>query len=200
MKKYIPVSLIVFRLILAPVILGLVYFLRDESRLTVIILMYLGLLSDIFDGIIARELNVSSQRLRRFDSQTDMIFWVSIGVSTWFLYPELIASNRIPIVTIFVMEGMCYLISIIKFGKETCTHAFLSKMFGITLLIAFTSLIGFNHAGIPFFTAIVFGIISHVDRILITLILPKWTHDIPSFYHAYLIRNGVEFKRNKLFN
>ena len=200
MKKYIPVSLIVFRLILAPIILGLVYFLRDESRLTVIILMYLGLLSDIFDGIIARELNVSSQRLRRFDSQTDMIFWVSIGVSTWILYPELIASNRIPIITIFVMEGMCYLISIIKFGKETCTHAFLSKMFGITLLIAFTSLIGFNHAGIPFFTAIVFGVISHVDRILITLILPQWTHDIPSFYHAYLIRNGVEFKRNKLFN
>ena len=200
MKKYIPTSLIVFRLILAPTILGLVYFLRDDSRLTVIILMYLGLLSDIFDGIIARELNVSSQRLRRFDSQTDMIFWVSIGISTWLLYPDLIRSNRIPIITIFVMEGMCYLISIVKFGKETCTHAFLSKMFGITLLIAFTSLIGFNHAGIPFFTAIIFGLISHVDRILITLILPKWTHDIPSFYHAYLIRNGIEFKRNKLFN
>lgn len=98
------------------------------------------------------------------------------------------------------MEGMCYLISIMKFGKETCTHAYLSKMFGVTLLIAFTSLIGFNHAGIPFFTAIVFGLISHVDRILIALILPKWTHDIPSFYHAYLIRNGIEFKRNKLFN
>jgi hypothetical protein len=162
--------------------------------------MYMGLFSDIFDGIIARQLNVSSQKLRRFDSQTDMIFWVSIGVSTWLLYPDLIRSNKISIITIFAMEGMCYLISIIKFGKETCTHAFLSKMFGITLLIAFTSLIGFNHAGIPFLTAIIFGIISHVDRILITLILPAWTHDIPSFYHAYLIRNGIEFKRNKLFN
>jgi phosphatidylglycerophosphate synthase len=200
MKKYIPVSLIIFRLILAPIILSLVYFLREESRLPVIILMYLGLFSDILDGIIARVLNVSTQRLRRFDSQTDMIFWVSIGVSTWLLYPELIRCNRIPIIAIFVMEGMCYFISIIKFGKETCTHAFLSKMFGITLLIAFTSLVGFNHAGIPFFTAIVFGLISHVDRILITLILPEWTHDIPSFYHAYLIRKRIPFKRNKLFN
>jgi len=200
MKKYIPISLIIFRLILAPVILGLVYFLREESRAMVIVLMYLGLLSDILDGIIARELNVSSEKLRRFDSQTDMIFWVSIGVSTWLLYPELIRANRIPIIIIFVMEGMCYLISIVKFGKETCTHAYLSKLFGITLLIAFTSLIGFNHAGIPFFIAILFGLISHVDRILITLILPKWTHDIPSFYHAYLIRKGIEFKKNKLFN
>jgi CDP-diacylglycerol--glycerol-3-phosphate 3-phosphatidyltransferase len=73
----------------------------------------------------------------------------------------------------------------------------LSKIWGITLLIAFTSLIGFNHAGIPFATAIVMGLISHIDRILITLILQRWSHDIPSAYHAYLIRKGVEFKRNK---
>ncbi|NGM61912.1 CDP-alcohol phosphatidyltransferase family protein [Sphingobacterium sp. SGG-5] len=200
MKKYIPIALIIFRLILAPIILSLVYFYGKESRIIVIVLMYLGLFSDIFDGIIARELNVSSQRLRRFDSQTDMVFWVSIGISTWLLYPTLIVDNRIPILSIFILEGMCYLISIVKFGKETCTHAFLSKLWGITLVIAFTSLIGFNYAGLPFFLAVVFGIISHIDRILITLILPKWTHDIPSFYHAYLIRKGVEFKKNKLLN
>jgi phosphatidylglycerophosphate synthase len=200
MKKHIPIALILFRLTLAPIILALVYFLREESRLIVIVLMYLGLFSDIFDGIIARHLEVSSEKLRRLDSQTDMIFWVSIGVSTWLLYPDLIRDNRVPIIIIFIMEGMCYGISIIKFGRETCTHAFLSKLWGITLLIAFTSLIGFNHAGIPFLLAIVLGLISHIDRILITLILPKWTHDIPSFYHAYLIRHGIEFKRYKLFN
>ena len=200
MKKHIPISLIVFRLILAPTILGLVYFLREESRFSVLILMYLGLISDILDGIIARQLNVSSSRFRRFDSQTDMIFWLSIGISTWLLYPNLIRNNSIPIVIIFIMEGMCYMISIIKFRKETCTHAFLSKIWGITLLAAFTSLIGFNHAGIPFILAIIFGLISHVDRILITLILPTWTHDIPSFYHAYLMKKGVNFKSNKLLN
>lgn len=162
--------------------------------------MYLGLLSDIFDGIIARHLNVSSTKLRRFDSQTDMLFWLSIGISTWMLYPDLIRNNSIPISIIFVMEGMCYFISIIKFKRETCTHAFLSKLWGITLLIAFTSLIGFNHAGTPFYLAIIFGLISHADRILITLILPKWTQDIPSFYHAYLIRKNIDFKKYKLFN
>jgi CDP-diacylglycerol--glycerol-3-phosphate 3-phosphatidyltransferase len=92
------------------------------------------------------------------------------------------------------------MISIIKFGKETCTHALLSKIWGLSLLVAFTSLIGFNHAGIPFFLAIMFGLVSHIDRILITLILPNWTHDIPSFYHALLIRKGVRFKSNKLLN
>ena len=200
MKKYIPIALIVFRLFLAPLILGLVYFYREESRMVVLLLMYLGLFSDILDGIIARHLQVSSPGLRRFDSQTDMVFWLSIGISTWLLYPDLIRQNAFPIVLIFIMEGMCYLISLLKFKRETCTHAFLSKLWGITLLLAFTSLIGFNHAGVPFFLAIVFGLISHVDRILITLILPRWTHDIPSFYHAWLIRKGIEFKRYKLLN
>lgn len=50
------------------------------------------------------------------------------------------------------------------------------------------------------FLAIMFGLISHIERILITLILPIWTHDIPSFYHGLLIRKGISFKRNKLLN
>jgi CDP-diacylglycerol--glycerol-3-phosphate 3-phosphatidyltransferase len=196
----IPISLILFRLLLAPIILALAYFIGESTKMAIVILMYLGLISDILDGIIARKQNISSEKLRRFDSQTDMIFWLSIGFSTWILYPKLISDNSIVISAILGMETACYVISLIKFKKETCTHAFLSKLFGITLLVAFTSLIGFNHAGIPFALAIIMGLISHLDRILITLILPKWTHDIPSAYHAYLIRKGIEFKRNDYLN
>lgn len=196
----IPKGLILFRFLLAPVILALAYFVGENSKIIIVVLMYLGLISDIFDGIIARRQNTSTEKLRRLDSQTDMIFWLSIGVSTWILFPELIMSNKIFIYIILMMEAMVYLISFLKFGKETCTHAFLSKMWGISLLIAFTSLIGFNYSGLPFAMAIILGMISHIDRILITLILPKWTHDIPSSYHAYLYRKGVEFKKNKYFN
>ena len=132
----IPILLILFRLVLAPIILLLAYFIGENAKLAIIILMYLGLISDILDGIIARKNNTSSAKLRRMDSQTDMIFWF----------------------------------------------------------------IGFNYAGIPFELAIFFGILSHIDRILITLILPKWTHDIPSTYHAILIRKGIKFKKNIYFN
>lgn len=127
MKTRIPIALILFRLILAPVILFIAWKYKHAGSTCILILMYLGLLSDIFDGIIARNLQVSSASLRRMDSQTDMIFWLSIGISTWMLYPQLIKDNAVPITIIFVMEAMCYIISIARFGKETCTHAFLSK-------------------------------------------------------------------------
>jgi len=196
----IPTALILFRFLLAPVILGLAIFIGGDSKPLILLLMYLGLISDILDGIIARRKNISSAKLRRMDSQTDMIFWLSIGFATWILYPGLIADNSIAIWAILAMEVSVYAISILKFRRETCTHAFLSKLWGITLLIAFTSLIGFNHAGVPFAIAIVMGLVSHIDRILITLILPAWSHDIPSAYHAYLIRKGVDFKRNEYLN
>ena len=196
----IPQLLILFRLLLAPILLGLAIFLGETAKPTILVLMYLGLLSDILDGIIARKQNISSASLRRMDSQADMVFWLSIGLATWILFPQLISSNSFSISVILAMEASCYLISFLKFKKETCTHTFLSKMWGLSLLAAFSSLIGFNHAGFPFHLAIVLGLISHLDRILITLILPKWTHDVPSAYHAYLIRKGVWFKRNPLLN
>lgn len=196
----LPVGLILFRFLLAPIILGLAYSLGDSSKPIILVLMYIGLISDILDGIIARKQNISNANLRRMDSQTDMIFWLSIGLATWILHPKLISDNQLPIYLIILMELSCYIISLVKFKKETCTHSFLSKIWGITLLIAFTSLIGFNHAGIPFYGAIIMGLISHIDVILIILILPKWTHDVPSAYHAYLIRKGIHFKRSEYLN
>ncbi|WP_312322089.1 CDP-alcohol phosphatidyltransferase family protein [Soonwooa sp.] len=198
--KNIPYLLIAFRFLCAPIILVLAFYLKIEARIPILILMYLGLFSDIFDGIIARKAGVASEKLRRLDSQTDLVFWLSIGVATYLLFPELIQQNKVPIILIFIMEALCYIISFAKFGKETCTHAFLSKMWGLSLLLAFTSLLGFEYAGWAFTTGVVLGLISHLDVILIILILPKWQHDIPSCYHAWQIRQGKSIKKNIYFN
>jgi CDP-diacylglycerol--glycerol-3-phosphate 3-phosphatidyltransferase len=199
MKK-LPYILIITRFILAPIIISLAYFKGEESKFLILILMYFGLLTDIFDGIIARKVGVSSEKLRRLDSQTDLIFWLSLGFASYFLNPELIKNEWEGILLIFIMEALCYLVSFLKFRKETCTHAFLSKMWGLSLLIALTYLIGFQQTGWAFYLTIVLGIISHIDVILIILLLPKWQYDVPSSYHAWRIRNGKQRKKTIFFN
>jgi len=92
------------------------------------------------------------------------------------------------------MEALTYVFSFIKFGKETCTHALLSKFWGITLLVAFVSIIGFGYGKISIFLATFFGIIGHIDVYLIIYFLPKWTHDVPSSYHAYLIKKEFQLR------
>ncbi|GET44950.1 CDP-alcohol phosphatidyltransferase family protein [Capnocytophaga felis] len=195
-----PKWLILFRLLLAPTILLLVNFLKDEARSIIVILLFLGILSDIFDGIIARKMNISSVKLRRFDSQTDLIFWISAGIAAYWLESKLIKQYTIEIIILFITEGLCYAISFFRFKKETCTHAFLSKVWGICLLVAFVSLIGFSHGGFPLQLAIYWGLFSQLDVILIMLLLPKWQNDVPSAYHAYLIRKGIAFKKSKWLN
>jgi len=199
MKK-LPVVLIATRLLLGPIMIAIAYSQVNKERVVLVSLMIIGLLTDIFDGIIARKYNVSSEKLRRMDSQTDLFFWLCVGWCAWLLNPEIIKNNYGSIILIFVMEALTYVFSIAKFGKETCTHALLSKLWGITLLVAFVSMIGFGYAGIPFFLAVFFGIIGHIDVYLIIYFLPKWTHDVPSSYHAYLIKRGNSIKRNKWFN
>ena len=89
--------------------------------------------------------------MRRLDSQTDMIFWLSAGFTAWFIWPRVISENKFVIWTLLGMEASCYAVSIIKFGRETCTHAYLSKFWGLTLLAAFTDLILNGNAGFLFF-------------------------------------------------
>jgi CDP-diacylglycerol--glycerol-3-phosphate 3-phosphatidyltransferase len=199
MKK-IPYLLILFRFLLGPFMIYLTYTHGSALRLLLAILLLLGILSDIFDGIIARKLGISTTFMRRLDSQIDVVFWLCAGWCAWLLNPEIITENRYAIITLFVMEGLTYVFSFAKFGKETCTHALLSKLWGITLFVAFTSVLGFGYAGVPFALAVIFGVISHIDVYLIIFFLPQWTHDVPSAWHAWQIRQGRAIKRNKLFN
>ncbi len=199
MKK-LPVLFIIFRMILIPVFPLLAHFLGDSVRLPIVILMYLGLISDIFDGIIARKYHVATEKLWRMDSQTDLFFWLSIGISCWILNPEIIRENSGLIISLFILEGFCYLLSFLRFGKETSTHAYSAKLWGLSLLLCFTSMIGFNYGGFFFYQAIIIGYISYLDIILILLLLPRWTHDIPSCYHAYLIRKNIAFKKHDWFH
>lgn len=196
----LPQLLILFRLLLAPAIIFLTYCMTDKASVLIVVLMFAGLVSDVFDGIIARKRNLSTEKLRRQDSQTDLIFWLSIGLATWIIRKDILIAQLPFIFILIAMEVLCYLISFIKFKKETCTHAILSKFWGISLVVAFTSLIGFNYAGFPFYFMAVIGFLAHVDVILIILLLPNWQHDIPSFYHALKIRRGEPIRRHKLFN
>ena len=69
--KRIPIALIYSRLFIGIVIIFISSFQIKYYKIIAIGLLSLGLLTDIFDGIIARKLNVSTEKLRRQDSAID---------------------------------------------------------------------------------------------------------------------------------
>ncbi len=83
MKFHIPLILIYARLFLGGVILALSFLQVTYAPAIAVTLLTIGLLTDIFDGIIARRLGVSTQRLRRLDSTIDQIFFVCVAVAAY---------------------------------------------------------------------------------------------------------------------
>lgn len=183
----LPIGLIIFRLCLAPTVIGVAYFSYSPTLLFILVSM--GLLSDIFDGIFARRLSIASAKLRRMDSQTDLIFWLSVLLAAHIAHPEVVKGVRFELLILLGLEILCYLVSFMRFGKETCTHAYSAKCYGLFLSAGLISILCFGVSGIVFHACFIVGIISGLDVIFITLLLPHWSHDVPSSFHAFQRRS-----------
>jgi len=198
LTKSIPYLLIFVRLLFASIILALALRSYDTPGL-ILFLMYAGILSDIFDGIIARRLNVSTQNLRLLDTFVDLLFYISLFTYINSLHSQLWSENTWLIISILSLEGMMYAICFLRFRKLPSPHAILSKFWGIYLVVEFTLLL-LGVSGIHFSIALIFGLVAHVDRVIIYSLLPNWDHDIPSAHHALLLRQGKPIRRRQLFN
>lgn len=195
--KKIPLYLIYSRPIIGAIILFLAF---HKSTWGMVILMIFGLLTDVFDGIIARKLEVSTEKLRRLDSFVDQIFWLLILISTCISCPEFLADHYIELLIILGVEALTYLISYVRFKKEVATHAIASKFWALTILASIIQIMLSCNAGILFQFAFYFGIATRLEIILILIIIRNWYNDVPSLYHAVQLRKGREIKRNRLFN
>jgi phosphatidylglycerophosphate synthase len=197
--KTLPWLLIGFRFLCGPIICLLVMQGYQWTGLYVA-LLWAGLISDIFDGIVARQVGVSSRWLRIADSKVDVFFWVTSVVGLYLYTDGLFESSKWFLLAFAIQEPMPDLILYTRFRKQGCAHNWASKHFGLWLLASFTTVF---LTGGPFWLfnlTLFFGLVSQWDRIIISLLLPAAECDIPSFWHALQRKNGVDFKRYKLFN
>ncbi|GGI48969.1 hypothetical protein GCM10011425_01810 [Mucilaginibacter galii] len=162
--------------------------------------MVTGLVADIFDGIIARRLGISTPRLRRLDSGVDQVFWVAIVAASYIIYPLFFHRNWVQILLLVFAEALCYGLSYVKFKKEVATHAIASKLWTLVLLATLIQVIATGDAPVMFQICFYMGIVTRLEIILMLLLIRQWTNDIPTVYHAYLIRRNKAIKRHKLFN
>lgn len=191
-------------LVYSRIVIGLVCVLfawqGEHFRVWIFALMITGLLTDIFDGIIARRLGISTVSLRKLDSIVDRFFWLMIFASCYVLYPLYTASIVPWVCVILCCEAVVFMVSWLRFRKGPSPHNLISKVWGISVAVAFSVIILSGSSQIAFQIMVALAMLSRLDSILIYALLPAWDHDIPSFYQANLIRKGKSITRNKLFN
>lgn len=203
MKKYyihIPILLIYSRLLFSVVILLLSFVQPEYFRQMINVLLITGLITDVFDGIVARKLNISTVKLRRMDSFIDQIFWLSALTGAYVICSAFFKENAILLAALLGAEALTYIVSYLKFKKEVATHAILSKIWTLTILATLVQIISTCDSNWLFITCFYMGMITRMEIIAILVIIRKWENDVPSIYHAVLIRKGKAIKRSKLFN
>lgn len=147
-----------------------------------------AILSDILDGILARRLGVASVALRQADSWVDAALFVLVAAAAWLAHrPVLLAHGRLAALML-ALFALSQIPSYLKFGRAAAFHSYSAKAMGLAFLLAGIFLFGLGRAGWPLDLALVVAIISHVERILIALLLPAWQTDVAWTGTAYRIR------------
>ncbi|MNK61796.1 CDP-alcohol phosphatidyltransferase [compost metagenome] len=198
--KNIPIALIYSRLLIGFAIVLLSIFQVTHYVVLAIVLLSVGLLTDVFDGIIARKLNISSEKLRRLDSSIDQVFFISVAVATYIQCPDFFKSNLAKLIVLGAFELSTYVLSYIKFKKEIATHSIGAKIWTLILFATLVEIIVHCESVVLFELCLWIGLATRLEILAIVFTLKKWTNDVPSIYHAVKLRQGKEIRRNKLFN
>ncbi len=180
--RSIPAALTTLRLVLAAVVAALAW--RGGWRGWFLICLPVGFFSDVFDGIIARRLGVATARLRRFDSATDVVFWIAILLAAWRLEGAVLWHYRWAIAAVLGMEVACNVISLCRWRRPPATHSYFAKAWGILLFVTFTALLGFGGLGALVLITALVGCLVDLEVIAIVLISRRPPVDVPSIVQA----------------
>src|ERR1039457_6337070 len=112
MKRHLPFALTTLRLLLGPIALACA--LVGVTRFIYLPILITATLSDIFDGVLARRFGVATPALRRYDSITDVIYYLFILACVWRLCHPVIAQTLWAIAVILISEAGSILVCAVE--------------------------------------------------------------------------------------
>ena len=181
LKRQLPFALTTLRLLLGPVALTLA--LGNAPRWLFLPLLVVGTLSDIFDGILARRIGVSTPGLRRYDSITDVIYYLFILGALWRLCQHVALHNLWALAIILGSETIGILVCVVKFGTYPATHSWLAKFYGLCLLGGLIALLAFDAGNWAMIMVAVVAAVTNAEIMLLHLLAKTPPVDVPSIFH-----------------
>jgi phosphatidylglycerophosphate synthase len=201
-KLRLPVFLILVRVALGPGMILLNFFSPRGDLLVTCI--GLALLSDIFDGVLARRWHLDTETLRRWDTRADTFFYICVLLVAVLHYPAAFERRWILLAGLGVAEAAQHLFAAIKYGRHASYHSALSKVWGLMMATAMCALLGFGLDNWFLDLTLAWGILCNLQGLAMSLMLPTWHRDVLTLFHAAKIRRqdvGIRLRtRRKMAN
>lgn len=185
----LPAFLIFFRFALGPgiVLLGFCF----PNGVLLVSCIGLALLSDIFDGGLARRWHVDTETLRRWDTRADTFFYICVLLVAMLRYPAAFERRWILLASLAIAEAAQHIFAAIKYGRHASYHSVLSKIWGLMMATAMCALLGFGLDNWFLDLTLAWGVLCNLQGLAMSLMLPTWHKDVPTLFHAARIRQQV---------
>jgi len=190
-KLRLPALLVSFRAALGLGLVAANSAIHHQIAFAVCILA--ALLSDVYDGVLARRLHIDTENLRRWDTRADTLFYVCVFVVAAMRYPGAFQNRWVMIAALITAEVVQHVFAAVKYGRHASYHSIISKIWGLMMAGSMIGLLGFGVNNWFMDLTIVWGICCNVQGLVMTLLLPTWHRDVPTLFHAIRLRNAVVY-------
>lgn len=193
-KLRLPLLFIFFRIGLGPVVIALG--LLSARGLLLVGCIGLALLSDIFDGGLARLWQIDTEKIRRWDTRADTFFYACVLLTAVLRYPMAFERRWILLAGLVAVEIFQHAFAAMKFGRHASYHSVLSKIWGLMMASAMCALLGFGLDNWFLDLTLFWGILCNLQGFIMSLMLPCWHRDVPTLFHAVRLRRELLGHRN----
>lgn len=185
-KLKLPSFLIRVRIALGPGMIVVSFF--SPRGAVLMICIGLALLTDIFDGLLARRWQLDTETLRRWDTRADTFFYICVLSVAMLRYPAAFERRWILLIGLAIVEAAQHIFAAIKYGRHASYHSVLSKIWGLMMATAMCALLSFGLDNWFLDLTLAWGILCNLQGLAMSLMLPTWHKDVPTLFHAARIR------------
>jgi CDP-diacylglycerol--glycerol-3-phosphate 3-phosphatidyltransferase len=185
----IPVGLTTVRLLLTPAVVALAA--AGVTGWVWPVVLLAALLSDLFDGMAARRLGVDTPLVRRFDSATDVVFYLGVLAAVAILRRDVLVEYRWFFAAVLGLEVVCNLVSLAKNRTLPATHTYLAKGWAVLLAPSFAVVLGWGRPFPLLDLTLAYGIVVDLEVIAIILVTPGPSVDVPTVIHGLRRRRAA---------
>ena len=139
--------------------------------------------SDVADGQVARRFGKPTALGAKLDSVADLATWAFLPLCLFWLWPDVITGQAPWLAIAIAAFAAPTIIGLLRFGRLTSYHTYGAKICSWAMAIGALALVAAGNDAL-FHAAAVVLVLSAVEEVAITAVLPSWRADVPSLVHA----------------
>jgi phosphatidylglycerophosphate synthase len=174
----IPNLLTLFRMLCVPILLLMAWHGYETAFM---VLLAAAFLSDALDGLAARLSGQVSQFGAKLDSWADVSLFLTITVSAWWLWPEIVRREAVYVSVVMACYLLPAIVGYLKFRAVTSYHTWIVKC--AVAAIAVSLYVFFLGGPVwPFRLATVACVLAAIEEIAITAVSTELHSDVRSLW------------------